>query len=100
MVNDFRGDADFREQIKGQHGEEFFRLRHYDSVDQISATALKSMRQVRPELFKEHRYMEQSHSEGFKGKVETLAPVVKMSKTRNGFNLPTRPNGYDEPKWC
>ena len=68
-------------------------------MDRISATALKSMKRVRPELFEKHLYMDESYSEGFKGKVETLAPVVKMSKTRNGFNLPTRPNGFDQPKW-
>jgi hypothetical protein len=43
--------------------------------------------------------MEKTYSEGFKGEVEYLSPVVKMNKTRNGFNLSTRPNGFDDPKW-
>lgn len=90
---------DERDHIKAQHDDAFFELRHYDSVDRISATALRSMRRVRPSLFEKHSYMEKTYSEGFNGEVEFLSPVVKMNKTRNGFNLSTRPNGFDEPKW-
>ena len=60
---------------------------------------MKSMKRLRPELFENNDYMDESYSQGFDGKVKTVSPVVKMSKTWNGFRLPTRPNGYDEPTW-
>ena len=91
--------TDFREHIKSQHDRKFFDLRHYDSVDRISATALASMRRLYPEVFGTGKFMEKHYSEGFKGEVEVLSPVVKTDKTRNGFNMATRPNGFDEPKW-
>jgi hypothetical protein len=84
--------------IRRTHDEEFWKLRYFDSVDRISATALRSMKRVRPELFM-GEYLERGYSEGFKGEVEVVKPVVQMSKTWNGFNIPTRPNGFDEPKW-
>ena len=51
-------------------------------------------------LFEGHRYMSRYHSDGFNGEVGALCPVVKMNKTTNGFNLPTRPKGYDELGWA
>jgi len=91
--------VDFREHIKSQHDQKFFELRSYDSVDRISATALGSMKRLYPEVFGTEKFMEKHYSEGFKGEVEVLSPVVKMNRTRNGFNMATRPNGFDEPKW-
>ena len=88
-----------REHIKAEHDEEFFKLRYYDSVDRISKVALRSIKRIRPSLFEQHKYMEKEYSDGFNGEVELLSPVVKMSKTRNGFNYPSRPNGFDQPKW-
>jgi len=91
--------TDFREDIKSQHDQKFFDLRHYDSVDRISAIALASMKRLHPEVFGTDKFMEKHHSEGFIGEVAVLSPVVKMGRTRNGFNTATRPNGFDEPKW-
>jgi hypothetical protein len=85
-------------EIRRVHDGEFWRLRYFDSVDRISGTALRSMKRVRPELFT-GRYLCKGYSEGFKGVVEAVKPVVKMNKTWNGFSLATRPNGFDEPRW-
>jgi hypothetical protein len=68
-------------------------------VDKISKTALRSMKRVKPTLFEKSKHMEKWYSEGYKGEVEVLSPVVHMSLTRNGFNSATRPNGFDEAKW-
>jgi len=88
-----------REQVKSRYDSKFFGLRYYDSVDRISAIALSNIKRLYPDIFATHKYMEKHYSEGFKGEVQLLSPVVKMSQTRNGFNMATRPNGFDEPRW-
>ena len=91
--------ANIRDPVKSRYDSKFFELRHYDSVDRISAIALLNMKRLYPEVFSTHKHMEKHYSEGFKGEVDLLSPVVKMNATRNGFNAATRPNGFDEPRW-
>lgn len=90
--------------VMSKQTDEVKSLRYYDSVDKISSSALRSMNRYKPDLFdgeanKEDSYFIEEYSEGFKGRVKVLKPVVQTKKTRNGFNCSTRPNGYDKPEW-
>lgn len=88
--------------VIGLHDEDVRKIRYYDSVDQISGAALRSMWRLRPDIFTEvgqKKYMDEEEAPGFHGTVRTLKPVVKMDKTLNKFNEVTRPNGYDKPVW-
>ncbi|KAK9311254.1 CoA-transferase family III domain-containing protein [Lipomyces starkeyi] len=104
------------ERIRDMHDPSVKALRYCDSVDRISATALKSCVRIQPALFleafgkekdgvtdeefnKESRFMERHYSEGFKGTIKVLKPVVHMKSCKNGFKCVSRPNGFDTPNW-
>ncbi|KAA8904635.1 hypothetical protein TRICI_005441 [Trichomonascus ciferrii] len=83
--------------IKDNCDPSFRDNRYYDSVDQISSSALKSIKSHHLDALQQN-YLLEAYSPGF-GECKVLKPVVKMEKTPNRFNQVTRPNGYDEPKW-
>ncbi|KAF1958366.1 CoA-transferase family III [Byssothecium circinans] len=85
-------------QLREQHDDEFFELRHNDSVDSVGQRALKTMRRTHPELFEE-RHMQECFSRGFNANVRTVKPVVSVEGTWNGFLRSSRPNGFDKPTW-
>lgn len=90
------------EKVIGLHDQEVRDVRFYDSVDQISGAALRSMWRLRPDIFAaagQKKYMDEEEAPGFHGVVRTLKPVVKMDKTENKFSEVTRPNGYDKAEW-
>ena len=91
-------DKELMAQLRGQHDQEFFNLRHNDSVDEVGKRALKSMRRVHPELF-EPRHMHECFSTGFNAKVRTVKPVIEIEGTWNGFLRSSRPNGFDAATW-
>ncbi|CAI6333835.1 unnamed protein product [Periconia digitata] len=91
-------DDSIMQQLKEQHDNHFFELRHNDSVDEVGKRALKSMRRTHPELF-EDRHMHECFSRGFNAKVRTVKPVISVEGTWNGFLRSSRPNGFDEPTW-
>ena len=84
--------------LRAEHDDEFFQLRHNDSVDEVGKRALKSMRRTHPELF-EDRHMQECFSTGFQANVRTIRPVVKIEGYWNGFLRSSRPNGFDRPTW-
>ncbi|ODV61974.1 CoA-transferase family III [Ascoidea rubescens DSM 1968] len=94
---------DIWKNVLSKSSKDVLKLRYYDSVDKISSTCLRSMKRFKPDLFNgegdQSEYFTKSYSEGFKGTVKVLKPVVQMKNTRNGFNTSTRPNGYDKPEW-
>ncbi|KAK9241965.1 acetyl-coenzyme A transferase nodX [Lipomyces tetrasporus] len=102
--------------IRDMHDPSVKALRYCDSVDRISATALQSCIIIQPDLFLEafgkekdgitdeefnrnSRYMERHYSEGFKGTIKVLKPVVHMKSCKNGFKIVSRPNAYDSANW-
>lgn len=91
-------DRSIMAQLREQHDNEFFELRHNDSVDEVGRRALKTMRRVHPELF-EARHMQECFSRGFNANVRTVKPVVNVEGTWNGFLRSSRPNGFDKPTW-
>ena len=84
--------------LRAEHDNEFFQLRHHDSVDEVGKRALKTMRRTHPELFEE-RHMQECYSTGFKANVRTIRPVVNIEGYWNGFLRSSRPNGFDRPTW-
>ncbi|KAI4954470.1 hypothetical protein J4E91_002183 [Alternaria rosae] len=85
-------------ELRKEHDQEFFQLRHHDSVDEVGKRALKTMRRTHPELF-EDRHMQECYSKGFNANVRTIRPVVDIEGYWNGFLRSSRPNGFDNPTW-
>ena len=84
--------------LRQEHDNDFFQLRHHDSVDEVGKRALKTMRRTHPELF-EDRHMQECFSRGFNANVRTIRPVVSIEGYWNGFLRSSRPNGFDRPTW-
>lgn len=91
-------DDEMMAELRKEHDEEFFGLRHHDSVDQVGKLALKTMRRTHPELF-ESRHMQACFSKGFNAEVKIVKPVVDIEGYWNGFLRSSRPNGFDKPTW-
>ncbi|KAI5816936.1 CoA-transferase family III domain-containing protein [Pyronema omphalodes] len=93
--------ADVWKPILDAQDPAFSELRYYDSVDHIGKTALKGLKQIAPWYWNEEedQYLQEFECQGFGGKIKIVRPVVKMGKTKNGFNETSRPNGWDKPEW-
>jgi hypothetical protein len=89
---------DVQAKIRADHDEEFFGLRHADSVDEVGGRALKSMRRAHGELFDE-RNMQRAFSKGFGEEIMWCRSPVTIEGLRVGFERASRPNGYDAPTW-
>ena len=92
-------DEEIKEQLRLDAGEEFLSLRHAHSVDQISGTALRRMKDLYPSLFDESRYLDRWYSASYQREVKVVRPVVEVEKVDIGFRRATRPNGSDEASW-
>ncbi|KAK0125115.1 hypothetical protein ONS96_008981 [Cadophora gregata f. sp. sojae] len=87
-----------KERVRREHDEDFFGLRHADSVDEVGGRALKSMRRVHPELF-ERKLMQTAYSKGFGEDICWCRSPVTVEGLRVGFERASRPNGFDKPTW-
>lgn len=85
--------------LKGAVNDEFLALRHAHSVDRISGTALRGMREHFPVLFKHPGIFQKWHSEKYGAEVVAVRPVVEMEGAVMGFQRASRPNGSDEASW-
>lgn len=93
-------DQATRQALLARQDEEFFKLRHNHSVDQISGTVLKSMKQLYPDLFGENSpYKETWHSAGYNATVSVVKSVAEIEGVSNAFRRACRPNGTDQPVW-
>ncbi|KAL2128601.1 hypothetical protein VTI74DRAFT_8952 [Chaetomium olivicolor] len=86
-----------QERLRTEHRNEagFFKLRHYDSVDEVGKRALGSMRRVVPHLFEEGRMMMEAESKGFRGTLRWPREAVEIEGLRVGHVRTARPNGFD-----
>jgi crotonobetainyl-CoA:carnitine CoA-transferase CaiB-like acyl-CoA transferase len=89
---------DVKDRVRNDHDEEFFGLRHADSVDEVGRRALRSMRRAHPELF-DDRNMHKAWSKGFGEEIKWCRSPVTIEGLRVGFERASRPNGFDEPTW-
>lgn len=87
-------------EILSKQDPSFQNVRYNDSVDHIGKSALKGLKRVAPWYWNdEDTYLEEMEAPAFGGKIKVVRPVVKMARTRNGFNETSRPNGWDKPEW-
>lgn len=89
---------DAKKKIRKEHDEEFFQLRHADSVDEVGGKALQSMKRVHSELF-DKSLMQSAFSKGFGEEISWCRSPVTIEGLRVGFERASRPNGFDEPSW-
>lgn len=104
--------------LRAAHDPAFFALRYDDSVDVVSAAALKSMRRLHPDLFDRAALMHRASTDGFeveKAVVEWPREAVEVEVEvevegdggrgrgrgpwRIGHVRPSRANGNDEARW-
>lgn len=90
---------DVQAELREQAGKEFLALRHANSVDQISGTALRKMREVYPEFVDQPKYLDHWYSEHYKADLSVVKPVVEIEGLDIGFQRASRPNGSDEANW-
>lgn len=90
---------EIKDQLRKDIGEDFLKLRHAHSVDQISGTALRRMRVTNPELFQGAQFLDTWYSTAYKADVQAVLPVVEADGLDLGFRRASRPNGTDEPSW-
>ncbi|KHO02121.1 CAIB/BAIF family enzyme [Metarhizium album ARSEF 1941] len=88
-----------QEELRKQAGADFLALRHAHSVDQISGTALRRMRQLFPEFVDDAKYLDHWYSEGYKANVSAVLPVMEIEGLDISFRRASRPNGSDEASW-
>lgn len=81
--------------------QEFFKLRHCDSVDRISSTVLKIMQARFPHLYdNEHDALtEKWYSKAYNADIEVVRPVCEIEGVENKFDRASRPNGTDRASW-
>ncbi|KAI6278252.1 hypothetical protein MCOR14_010556 [Pyricularia oryzae] len=77
----------------------FDALRHDNSVDQISGTALRGMRERFPELFARRDLTDCWFSARYGAEVRAVAPVVQIEGAEVSFSRASRPNGSDPATW-
>ncbi|KAL4940767.1 hypothetical protein BDV06DRAFT_230120 [Aspergillus oleicola] len=97
-----------QESLRASQNEDFFKLRHCDSVDRISSTVLRGMQARFPHLYLgpseareagEEALTERWESEAYKAVIEVVRPIVQIEGVESGFVRASRPNGYDEASW-
>ncbi|ETS76189.1 hypothetical protein PFICI_11576 [Pestalotiopsis fici W106-1] len=88
-----------QETLRSWTGPEFLSLDHANSVDQISGTALRRMREVFPEFALDKKYLDHWYSNAYKNDVEAVKPVVEIDGLDISFKRASRPNGSDQPTW-
>ena len=87
-------DAEVWNALWSRHEKMTFK--HYDDMKKTTSIVVESMKKHSPWFFKESYFEER---QGPLGNVKYLAPVVKMSQTKNKWDIPTRDNGHDQPIW-
>ncbi|BDD54436.1 hypothetical protein MAP00_000054 [Monascus purpureus] len=90
---------EIQDQLRAIAGEDFLKLRHSHSVDQISGTALRRFRERFPDLVNQATYCDAWYSHAYRNVVAAVKPVVEIEGIRIGFRRGSRPNGTDKPTW-
>ncbi|KAL5406762.1 hypothetical protein PMIN06_007179 [Paraphaeosphaeria minitans] len=88
-----------QEQLRQLMGPEFLALRHDNSVDQISGTALRQMRQQFPAFFTRPKLLDHWYADKYNATIEAVNPVAEIQGLELGFQRASRPNGSDLPTW-
>ncbi|KAL4979762.1 CoA-transferase family III domain-containing protein [Aspergillus desertorum] len=100
-------DQSVQDSLRATQPKEFFSLRHCDSVDRISSTVLKGMKERFPHLYLppgvdakgEEILTEKWYSTAYGAEIEVVKPVAEIDGVDNSFERASRPNGVDRPSW-
>jgi len=87
-----------QDRARRAHDADFFALRHADSVDEVGARALRSMRRAYPHLFAD-RMMHRAWSRGFAAELRWPREALAVKGLRVGHVRASRPNGFDPATW-
>ncbi|OJJ47672.1 hypothetical protein ASPZODRAFT_15120 [Penicilliopsis zonata CBS 506.65] len=97
---------EMQRELRDAQPAEFFQLRHCDSVDRISSTALKIMQARFPHLYVapgnaegKPALTEKWYSKAYGAEIEVVTPVAEIDGVDNTFVRASRPNGSDEANW-
>ncbi|KAL5334488.1 CoA-transferase family III domain-containing protein [Aspergillus crustosus] len=96
---------DVQEALRASQPAEFFKLRHCDSVDRISSTVLKGMKERFPHLYQSHKaagedaLTERWYSKAYGAEIEVVRPIAEIDGVDNSFGRASRPNGSDRASW-
>ncbi|KAK4071703.1 uncharacterized protein Triagg1_5941 [Trichoderma aggressivum f. europaeum] len=88
-----------QQKLRDTMGPEVLALRYHNSVDQISGTVLRRMREVYPDFVENPKYLDKWYADKYKAEVHAVKPVVEIEGLELGFRRASRPNGSDEAKW-
>ncbi|PNP51724.1 hypothetical protein THARTR1_07721 [Trichoderma harzianum] len=88
-----------QQRLRDTMGPEVLALRYHNSVDQISGTVLRRMREVYPDFVENPKYLDKWYADKYKAEVHAVKPVVEIEGLELGFRRASRPNGSDEAKW-
>lgn len=88
-----------REALRRRAGDDFLALRHAHSVDQISGTALRRMRETFPGFVEDPALLDRWFSRAYGQPVAAVRPVAEIEGLDISFRRASRPNGTDEPTW-
>lgn len=88
-----------QDELRALAGDDFLKLSHSHSVDQISGTALRNMKKKFPELFSRSDLYDTWYSAAYNADVVTVGPVVDIEGIETGFRRASRPNGSDAATW-
>lgn len=90
---------EIQNELRAMAGEDFLKLRHSHSVDQISGTALRNMKEKFPELFSRRDVYDTWYSAAYNADIVAVCPVVDIEGIKTGFQRASRPNGSDAAVW-
>lgn len=90
---------DVQDELLRSVNADFLKLRHSNSVDQISGTTLRNMKENFPEFFSRKDICDRWYSAAYKADVTAVGPVAEIEGAEIGFKRASRPNGTDAPTW-
>ncbi|KAF3056860.1 Succinyl-CoA--L-malate CoA-transferase beta subunit [Trichoderma lentiforme] len=88
-----------QQKLRDTMGPEVLALRYHNSVDQISGTVLRRMREVYPDFVENPKYLDKWYADKYKAEVHAVKPVAEIEGLELGFRRASRSNGSDEAKW-
>jgi hypothetical protein len=83
---------DIQDQQRRRAGADFLALSHSHSVDQISAAALKGMRESFPDFFARKDIVEKWFASKYDAEITVVRPVVEIEGIDVGFQRASRPD--------
>ncbi|ATY64875.1 CAIB BAIF family enzyme [Cordyceps militaris] len=91
--------AGVQDALRGAVSDEVRALRHAHSVDHVSGTTLRWMRDAFPDFVDNPKYLDRWYAAAYGTEVAAVRPVVEIDGLEISFQRASRPNGADPPTW-